>query len=139
LHFEGVALYTNYNGIYLGDPKWEPIFEELNRRKTVIFVHPTAPVPDTKLIGVSSPVIEYTFDTTRAITTLLFTRTRQRFLDVNIIFSHGGGVLPFMAHRLGLQSTLPFHGGYEYDESLKELKSYYYDLAVCGSDPQLAA
>ena len=105
----------------------------------MVFVHPTNPTPEIKLGRVSSPVIEYTFDTTRAITNLLFTGTRKRFPDMKIIFSHGGGALPFMAHRLGLQSTLPFHGGYNYDESLDELKSYYYDLAVSGSTPQLAA
>ena len=132
-------MFTNYEGIYLGDPKWKPILEELNRRKAVVFVHPTTPTPETKLAGVSAPVIEYTFDTTRTITSLLFTGTRKRFPDMKMIFSHGGGVLPFMAHRLGLQSTIPFHGGRSYDESLNELKGYYYDLAVSGSAPQLAA
>ncbi len=139
LKFEGVGLYSNYNGVYLGDPSLDPVFEELNRRKATVLVHPINPVPEPHLDIISSPVIEYTFDSTRAITNLLFTRSRKRFPDIKMIFSHGGGALPFLAHRLALQTTFPFHGGYDFDESLEELKGYYYDTAVGTSEPQLAA
>jgi len=130
LHFEGIGLYTNVNGVYLGDKLLDPIMEELNRRRTVAFVHPAGPPEAPLLPGMSLPVIEYTFDTTRAIGNLLFTKTRQRYPDIQMIFSHGGGALPFLGDRLALQSTLPFHGGRNFNESLAELQGYYYDTAV---------
>ena len=103
-------------------------------------MHPTAPIPETKVApNISTPVMEYTFDTTRAIASLLFTQSRKRYPDVNLIFSHGGGVLPFLAQRLALQTRRPFHGGLDPDESYAELQGYYYDLAVTWSEPQLAA
>ena len=80
-------MYTNYDGKYLGDSSMDPLFEELNRRKATVFVHPTAPVPEAKMPGVSSPVIEYPFDSTRAITNMLFAQARKRFPDVKMIFS----------------------------------------------------
>jgi predicted TIM-barrel fold metal-dependent hydrolase len=132
-------VYTNYNGRYIGDKFLDPLFEELNRRKATVFVHPTKPADEVKLEGLSAPVIEYCFDSTRAVANMLFTKGRQRFPDVKFIFSHGGGALPFLASRLALQTTFPFHGGWDYDESLEVLKSFYYDLAVGTSEPQLAA
>ncbi len=84
-------------------------------------------------------MIEYPFDSTRAITNVLWTKATKRFPDVKLIFSHGGGALPFLASRLALQTTFPFHGGWDYDESLEVLKSLYYDIAVSTSAPQIAA
>src|ERR1700733_7057569 len=45
LGLDGFVLFTNSNGVYLGDAVLEPIFEELERRKTVVYVHPN-PSPD---------------------------------------------------------------------------------------------
>lgn len=139
LKFEGVGLYTNYDGVYLGDAQLDPILEELDRRGCPVLVHPTNPQRAPTLTGVSLPVIEYPFDTTRAITNLLWVRARERFPNIKLIFSHGGGALPFLADRLGVQTTLPFHGGREYADSMKELRSYYYDTAVVFGAPQIAA
>lgn len=139
LGFEGIGLYTNYEGKYLGDSFLDPIFEELNRRQATVFVHPTNPPTSPPLQNMSLPVIEYTFDTTRAIGNLLFTGSRKRYPDIKMIFSHGGGALPFLADRLAIQSTLPFHGGRDLNESLTELKGYYYDTAVVLGEPQFAA
>lgn len=133
-------MYSNYGGIYLGDPFLDPLFEELNARKATVFVHPVAPIPEPQILDtISSPVIEYTFDTTRTIASILFTNWRKRFPDVKMIFSHGGGVLPYLASRLALQTTYEFQGGWDYDESLEVLKTFYFDLAVSTSAPQIAA
>jgi 6-methylsalicylate decarboxylase len=139
LNFEGIGMYTNVNGVYLGNPLLDPIMAELNRRNATVFVHPAGPPESPALPGMSLPVIEYTFDTTRAIANLLFTQTRARYPNINMIFSHGGGTLPFLANRLALQSTLPFQGGRNYNESLAELRGYYYDTAVTFGNPQFAA
>lgn len=113
--------------------------EELNKRAAVVFVHPIAPPEAPRLYNMSLPVIEYTFDTTRTIGNLLFTQSRKRFPDIKFIFSHGGGALPFLADRLAIQSTLPIAGGHSYNDSINELKGYYYDTAVVIGDPQFAA
>ncbi|KAK1807651.1 hypothetical protein LTR12_018000 [Friedmanniomyces endolithicus] len=139
LGFEGIGLYTNVNGIYLGDESLDPIMEELNRRRAVAFVHPVGPPEAPLLPDMSLPVIEYIFDRTRAIGNLLFTQTRKRYTDIKFIFSHGGGALPFLADRLALQSTLPFQGGRNFNESLAEMQGYYYDTAVTIGAPQFAA
>lgn len=104
-----------------------------------MFVHPVAPEPEVKLKGISTPAIEYTFDTTRTISNLLFTGSRKRYPNINLIFSHGGGTLPYLASRIVGQATLSFQGGRNPDESVAELKGYYFDLAASTSAPQLAA
>lgn len=139
LKFEGIGLYTNYDGVYLGDASLDPILEELDRRGCPVLVHPTSPPSSPTLTNVSLPVIEYPFDTTRAITNLLWVQARKKFPNIKLIFSHGGGALPFLADRLGIQTTLPFQGGRDFNESLAELKSYYYDTAVVFGNPQIAA
>ncbi|MHA1209849.1 MAG: hypothetical protein ACTSP1_14790 [Candidatus Freyarchaeota archaeon] len=91
---------TNYGGRYLGDPLFEKVFEEFNRRKAVVFVHPTdPPVSDAIGLDVPNSLYEYTFDTTRAVTNLVYSGTveRNRF-----IFSHAGGAIPFLARRVSL-------------------------------------
>ncbi|KAK5169327.1 uncharacterized protein LTR77_005302 [Saxophila tyrrhenica] len=139
LHMEGIGLYTNVNGVYLGDPALDPIMEELDRRKTTVFVHPAGPPAAPALYNMSLPVMEYPFDTTRAIGNLLFTGTRKRFPHMSMIFSHGGGVTPFLAVRLAIQSTLSFQGGKSYDEAYAELQGYYFDTAVTVGNASSAA
>lgn len=100
LRADGVGLMTSYGGKYLGDPAFAPLFEELNRRKAVVFTHPTvgpccrAMVPD-----VPPSIIEFATDTSRAIASWLFSGRAARCPDVRIIFSHGGGTVPFLAER----------------------------------------
>ena len=132
-------MYTQCEGLYLGDTFYDPIFAELDRRNTTVFVHPVAPVPEVKLKGVSSPAIEYTFDTTRTIANLAFTSSRKRYPNIKFIFSHGGGTVPFLTGRIAGQASLPFQGGRNPTEVLAEMKDYYYDLAAVTTTPQLAA
>ncbi|PSN72049.1 amidohydrolase 2 [Corynespora cassiicola Philippines] len=140
LHFEGIGIFTNYEGRYIGDSYYDPLFEELNRRKATVFVHPVAPIPEPKITeAIASPILEYPVDSTRAVASLLFTQWRKRFPDITMIFSHGGGFLPFLAHRLAFQTTEQFHGGWDYNESFDVLKSFYFDLAGTTGEAQLAA
>jgi len=101
LRLDGVGLYTSYDMKYPGEPAFAPVFAELNRRKALAFLHPLAccgtPVP-----GVPLNVTEFPFDTTRAITSMMFNGVFSRNPDIRFIFSHGGGTVAALAGRIDL-------------------------------------
>src|SRR5215813_2837053 len=102
LKAEGIALWTVYSGKYLGDPAFLPVFEELNRRKAVVYTHPTPPDCCSNLVkGVPVSTLEYNHDTTRTIASLVFGegKTALRYPDIKFIWSHAGGTLPFLTSR----------------------------------------
>ncbi len=130
LKADGFALLTSYGDRWPGDPSFVPVFEELNRRKAVVHVHPTTPNCCVNLIpGVPSSTGEFLFDTARAIMSLMESGTFARNPDIRFIFSHAGGALPAVAHRLiGLMSRNELadrapNGGQD------QLKKLHYDMA----------
>ena len=133
LKLDGIVLFTNINGIYLGDKRVDPVFDELNRRKAVVFVHPVAPPGfDIQQLGFPAPVVEFPFDTSRMIMNLIASGTLRRCPNVRIIVAHGGGTLPFLAHRIGRnivrfgKATPAFMA----DEVMAAFKSFYFDLTA---------
>ncbi len=96
----GICLLTNHEGRYLGDPFFEPLLAELDRRCTIVFVHPASPACAACLPGVSASTLEFPFDTTRTITSLVLAGVTLRYPRIQFIFSHAGGTLPFLAGRL---------------------------------------
>jgi predicted TIM-barrel fold metal-dependent hydrolase len=139
LKADGVVLLTSYDSRWLGDPAYSQVFEELNRREAVVFVHPTVPVCCRTLIPDVSPfVAEVPQDTARAITNLLYSGSFGRYRDIRFIFCHGGGTLPSMMGRLrhygpaDLNTKVP--NGIEY-----ELKRLYFDIASSATMPSIAA
>jgi predicted TIM-barrel fold metal-dependent hydrolase len=132
----GFGLVTNYGDKWPGDKTFAPVFDALNRRKAVVYFHPTdSPAFDGILPDVPSPMIEFPFDTTRAIVSLLFGGTFGRCADIRWIFSHGGGALPMLAARIAgiarnrkdLTARVP-------NGVMPELKKLHYDIAGI-SDP----
>lgn len=141
LHADGVYLQTSYDDKWPGDPAFAAVFDELNRRKAIVFVHPTEPACCANLIpGIPSNVIEFVFDTTRAITSFLVNGTFSRCPDVRFIFCHSGGTMPVLAARIhgffqsrsALASQVP--NGVMY-----ELKKLHYDIANATNPSSLAA
>ena len=129
LKAEGICVLTNYNGRYLGDPHFEPIFVELNRRRAVVYVHPTE-APCGCYVGLPAASLEYPFDTTRTIASLLFNGTLSRFPDIKFIFSHAGGTIPFLADRLSRLDRRPDYKRHVPDGVIAALKRLYYDTAL---------
>lgn len=127
---DGVTVETNSGGIYLGDARYEPLYEELNRRQAVVFVHPTSP-PCTEQIalGRPRPMLEFLFDTTRTVSDLVFNRTLTRYPDIEWVFTHGGGTLPLLAERMELFHTLL--SGDNHDEPCvqQQVARLWFDIA----------
>ena len=146
LKADGIGLLTSYGysgdssgTMWLGNPAFNPVLEELHRRKAVVFVHPTIPGCCQKLLPDVSPLVaEIPQDTTRAVTNLLFTGTFARFKDIRFIFSHGGGDVPMVMGRMydyapkNIAEKAP--NGIEY-----ELTRLYYDIAGTAYRPAIAA
>ena len=103
LKLDGIVMLTNFNGVYLGDKRLDPVFDELNRRGAVVFIHPTSPICwQQSALGYPRPMIEFTFDSTRAVVNLIFSGTTTRCPKVRFIVPHAGGTLPFLARRIGM-------------------------------------
>ena len=139
LHADGIALLSSYGDKWLGDATYVPVFEELNRRKAVVFVHPNAPNCCTNVLPhVPASTMEFLFDTTRTIESLLMNGTFSKFPNVRFIFSHGGGAMPMLANRIArtfpkdFQSQIP-------NGVLYELKRQYYDTASASNPTSLNA
>jgi hypothetical protein len=74
--------------------------EELNRRKALVYTHPTAANCCVNLAPTQPPVmIEFGTDTTRTIADIVFSGNARRFPDIRWIFSHAGGTMPFLIER----------------------------------------
>ena len=139
LKADGVGLLTSYGDKWLGDPSYQSVFEELDRRKAVVFVHPTVPNCCKALLPGVTPIMdEVPQDTTRAVISLLFSGALTRFKDIRFIFCHAGGSVPMLAVRMtqyGSKDNLAkLPNGVDY-----ELRRHYYDIAVGGHRPAIAA
>lgn len=141
LKCDGVGLFTSYGDKWLGDPAFNPVYEELNRRKALVFVHPTAPNCCGNLIpDVPASLIEYGTDTSRAIASLLFTGTAARFPDIRFIFSHAGGTAPYLILRFErLERTMKEREQRLPRGLLHELRKFHYDTALSTSPVTLGA
>ena len=141
LKADGIIFLTSYGDKWPGDPAYVPVFDELNRRKALVYFHPAAPNCCRNLLSdVPTVFTEVPQDTTRAITSLLFSGSFARFRDTRFIFSHAGGTIPMLAGRLSYYSAevkdlvdkIP--NGIEF-----ELKRLYYDIASSANPPAIAA
>jgi len=128
LHLDGVGLFSSVNDRYLGDPSFDPVFDELNRRRAVVFIHPThCEAPDHTRLHAPPFVVEYVFDTTRAVVNLIHTGTLKRCPDIRIIVAHGGGTVPFLAQRIAMMEG--HRGAKNVTDVIPMLRSLYYEIA----------
>ncbi len=141
LHADGVVMPTSAGGRWPGDPAFAPVFEALDHRRTVAFFHPLAPDCCGSLIpGVNGSPMEYLFDSTRAIVSLLVGGTLQRCPDVRYLFSHGGGTLPMAAGRIaGALRSRPDIQAIAPDGIDRQFQRLFYDTANAFYAPTMAA
>jgi aminocarboxymuconate-semialdehyde decarboxylase len=100
----GVMVLANIAGRSLTDPMFAPIWAEIDRRKLPVLVHPTDP-PGAEQMDMTkfdlSWSVGFMFDTTLAITRMIFEGFFDQYPNLKIIASHAGGALPYLAGRFG--------------------------------------
>jgi 6-methylsalicylate decarboxylase len=143
LKLDGIGISTHRHGVYLGEAVYDPWFEEMQRRGVTLFVHPTTPAgfdPDSRL---NVSILEYMFDSTRMVTSMVLSGAKARFDKINIISTHGGGTIPYLANRIAMGAQMPWAFRDGVKQSVPELHaalgSFYYDLTAATSPAQLAA
>ncbi len=136
---DGVAMMTHYGGEYIGSPAYWPVFEELDRRRAVAFFHPVAPEGYRGFSGVSLSTLEFPFDTTRALMSMLHSGAIERFANVRMIFSHAGGAMPYLAGRTAVLSQRNPNFVLRGEKLVPALRNVFYDVTQSISAPTFAA
>jgi predicted TIM-barrel fold metal-dependent hydrolase len=139
LRLDGCVLFTNSNGVYLGDAALEPFFQELERRKAVVFVHPN-PSPDATAhsLGLPDNLLDFPTDTNRAVAQMHYTGRFARTPSVKYIFAHAGGSIPYLAARFAIIDEMDFIPGAEQRGTAADMfRRMYWDTALAASDPVL--
>ena len=141
LKLDGVILLSSIGGRHLGDAAFDPVFAELNRLSMVVFIHPTLHPSAAKLpLDLPEFMLEFPFDTTRAVANLVYSGSFERYPDIRFILAHAGGTVPFLEWRMSiaaevdprLEDRLP-HPATHY------LQRLYYDTAMSPSPAAMAA
>ncbi|HXU33924.1 MAG TPA: amidohydrolase family protein [Thermoanaerobaculia bacterium] len=134
LKCDGVYLLASVADRFLGDPDFEELMQELNRRKAVVFVHPNVHSTSKKL-GLAFPeaLFEFIADTTRAVLNLAITGTLERYPDILWILSHAGGAVAPLAWRWTLADHYQNFSQRFPQGILTYLRRLYYDTAISPS------
>jgi predicted TIM-barrel fold metal-dependent hydrolase len=141
LKADGVGMFSSYAPhIWLGDSSMDPLFAELDRRKAIVFVHPTSNACCTNMLaGIEDAIIEYQTDTTRAIANYLFTGAAARYPNVRIIFSHAGGTMPYLIGRFLAKAADPRLAGRVPGGVIPAVRQFYYDTAQSANVEAMSA
>jgi predicted TIM-barrel fold metal-dependent hydrolase len=142
LKADGIGLMTSYADKWPGDPAFAPVFEEFDRRKAVVYFHPTTPNCCGNLMPApaGAATIEWPVDTARAILSLLYSGSLVRYPNIRFIFSHAGGALPALSGRIAnFVARDKNHEKYAPQGALAEFNKLYYDTANASAAPSMAA
>jgi 6-methylsalicylate decarboxylase len=137
LKADGVGLLTSYGDIWLGDVKLQPVFDELNRRRAIVYTHPTEANCCHSLLPNTQPgTVEWNTDTGRSIYSVLADGIQgrgapsatSRYANVTFIWSHGGGTLLGLVGRFGLGDPDALANP-PANSRLAQLRKFYFDTA----------
>jgi len=134
LNADGVAVMTNYAGHHLGDPQFDAVFAELDRRQAVVFMHPMSPVcfacGERGVLPYPAPMLEFMFESTRTVTHLALTGTLSRYPNIRLIVPHAGAALPLLSDRVGgIVNALGIDPPGSADAFFDLVSGLYFDLA----------
>ena len=138
LKADGVIIFASYDGHYLGEPTFAPVFQELNRRAAVVFIHPNQPPYDIPPVAPAS-VLEFPFETTRTATSLIISGALKTYPNIRFILSHAGGVLPYLVPRLSLSFSMMPGVAERVGDPIEAFRSFYYDTALSSGPSVFAA
>lgn len=128
LSADGVMLLASVRGTYLGDPAWAPLMDELGRRGTVVFVHPSE-LQAPEVPGIPPFAADFLLDTTRAAIHLAQSGVLERYPDLKIVLSHAGGFLPYAAERVA-RICSPDGSN---EAGIARLRRFWFDTALSSS------
>jgi aminocarboxymuconate-semialdehyde decarboxylase len=131
----GGIMLSNYDGRYLGDPLFEPVWSELNRRHAVVFIHPAKPALPV-LDGIPGLIVDYPFDATRTAVQMAVNGVMDRYPDLRVILSHAGGFQPFASHRFAKVAAVA-RPEMSVQGILDSLRQFYFDTALSSSPAAL--
>jgi len=125
---DGVIVLTNYGDLYLGNPAFEPLWDQLDQRAAVVLVHPdSTSLPN--LDGTPASMVDFPFATTRTAVDMAFKGVLDRHPNVRVVLSHAGGFLPYAAERFARGgSALP--GMPSTDQLMAAFRRFYLDTAL---------
>jgi predicted TIM-barrel fold metal-dependent hydrolase len=141
LRLDGVLLISSAGRQYLGDPQFDELMHELNRRSAVVFIHPNTLPPGSDVPSLNLPYAlgEFVFDTTRSVLSLLYNGTLERYPSIRFVLAHAGGTVPYLGWRLTIGEISPRLRERVPKGVMHYLRRLYYETALSSSDPSLAA
>lgn len=139
LDADGVGLLTQQDGVYLGDPALEPVMDALDQRGLTVSIHPTSPAGCEHVdMGRPAPLLEYLFDTTRAVVNLVLSGTLGRHPNIRWVIPHNGAALASVADRIALFQQQILHSPVELDIETA-LRRLYFEVGSSAPFPRTAA
>ena len=132
LKANGVKLATSVDGVYLGDPIYDPLMKVLDDKEAVVVLHPVKPNPVNESTFTGGPIFvyEYPAETTRAVLNMVAHNVMTRFPNIKVVVPHAGSFIPYAVPRLrGGYPLLLQQGLTEPIDIDGNLAKLYYDLA----------
>lgn len=140
LKADGIVLLGSTDGRFLGDPCFDELMAELDRRGATVFVHPNIHATS-EALGLDMPgfLVEFLCDTTRAALNLILSGAAEKYPRIRWILAHAGGFLPYVAWRVSLANAMPQYGDRAPQGVLHYIRRFWYDTALSPSPYSMAA
>ncbi|CRG89671.1 hypothetical protein PISL3812_06710 [Talaromyces islandicus] len=138
----GIGFYTSYGDLLPGDPTFKDIWDKLESYKALAFLHPGVMDVHPKFISdfLPQPIIDYPQATTGAAVNIVFNGVVSNTPSIDIILSHAGGTLPYLADRAWGSLLIPSienRSAVDVATATAQFKNFYYDIALSSSPTQL--